>query len=90
MALIRNQKQLDLLRRVMDGEKNLAPLIYHINLMRRCEEACKYLIRSNLVGKNLLFFWTIECKKSYLEVIQQINLGLDKELREVFVKRDLF
>ena len=88
---IKTDQTRDLLLRVCDGIADLAPLLFYINSMNRCDDACRWLIKSNLTGKNLYAFWWKESDKSYLNVMATINKGLehDDKLRPIFVGRDL-
>lgn len=88
---IKTDETRDLLLRVCDGIADLAPLLFYINSMKRCDDACRWLIKSNLTGRNLLIFWIKETDKSALKVMATINKGLehDDKLRPIFVGRDL-
>jgi len=88
---IKSERSRDLLLRVCDGVAALAPVLWYIHQMKRCDEACLWLIKNNLTGKNLYAFWFLEKEKSFIEVMARINQGLEKEdkLRPLFVGRDL-
>lgn len=89
--IIKTDYQRDLLLRVCDGFTQLAPLLFYINSMRRVEDACKWLIRNNLTGRNLYALWFMEYDKSYLKIMSRINQGLDKDdqMRSVRAGRDI-
>ncbi len=89
---LKSEEQRQLLLRVIDGIPQLAPLAWHLKEMRRCDDACRWLIQNNLTGRELYAFWTLQHGNSFLKVIAAITKGLEKldKTRPVLVGRDMF
>lgn len=87
---IRSEELRQLLLRVCDGVTSLVPLAWYIKDLRRAEDACRWLIASRLTGQNLMHFWAHEHKLSFLQVLAEINKGLENEdkARAIRVSRD--
>lgn len=87
---IRSEKLRDQLLQVMDGVTQLAPVLWYINEMVRAEDACAWLIKNKIVGRELMAKWHLEFKGSFLEILAMINKGLDKEdkIKPVLAHRD--
>lgn len=90
-STLESEEQRQLLLRVVDGCAHLAPLAWEIKQMPRWNDVCKWLIASNLTGKNLLAYWMGEHKGSVLGVLMRIKQGIDREdkLKALRVGRDI-
>lgn len=88
---IKSENLRELLLRVCDGFADLAPLLFYLKDMRRADEACKWLIKSGLTGRNLYILWVHEYGKSALMVMARINQGLEHEdkMRPIRLGRDI-
>ena len=80
----------DLFHKVMDGDGRILPLLYHFDMMRRCDEYLVLLVRSGLVGNNLYEWFYNEMKGSPLKSISVLTKYLEKQknVRSLFEGRD--
>jgi hypothetical protein len=52
------------MHRIMDGNANIAPIMYHFNNYRRCDQMLVWLIRNRLIGETFLSWMRINHKNS--------------------------
>lgn len=74
-----------------DYAHQLEPLMVFICSHTRTIPVCKWLLKNNLTGKELLDFWLDNHKGSVLAVVAYLNQQLEKadEIRNVFAGRDI-
>jgi hypothetical protein len=80
----------DLMLRVMDGVPGLAPVLWHIDHMYRCDEVLNWLSRHGYTGKKLEAWIRESNEGSILRTMSAVLKELDgeKEQRGVFAGRD--
>lgn len=84
-------KRRELIVRVMNDEPRVLPLIFHIQMMRRCDEALQWMIDNHLTGTTFHSWFKEVQEGSPLKLIaflkKQINRSRDTQ--PVFGQVDL-
>lgn len=77
--------------RVMMGNSEVLPYLYHFDSYRRCEQMLNWLIKNQLTGKEFLAWVKFHFNVSMLEVGRFILAQIDHEKghRPVLLGRDI-
>lgn len=67
--------------RVIDGQKDLAVLCWHINQHHRSVDILQWLVAHQFTGLKLMALWKDEHQNSMLRTISFIVMRLEKETR---------
>ena len=84
------EQRRNLMLDAMDGHSELAPLMWHLDRLTRCDQVLMWLIKNKITGQKLNEYWLKEHRGSILGMCKEIirRICKDNELRPILVGRD--
>ena len=70
----------ELMFNVMDGDNRVLPMLYQLNNFQRCDEIFRYLIRNNLTGRELIFWFNETFQGSFLNLVAHCLKKIDRDV----------
>lgn len=85
-----NPRRRELLMKVMDGNPNCLPILYHLDQYLRCDQMLSWLIQNRFMGDEFLFWFKWECDSSLLSMGKFLLARIEKnEKTQILYGRDL-